>query len=83
LSKKYPEILVNSDLCTTPYECKKCIRICPQAVFQVRPAKMVKFQETDASEPGSFRIRVDYGDKCTVCNRCVDVCPNKAVQIVY
>lgn len=83
MAKNYPKISINYSLCTTPYDCKKCLLICPQAVFQVRPIKQIKFQETDKKEPGSFKLTDDYRDKCVVCNRCMEVCPNKALKIIY
>lgn len=72
---------INYEKCTTPFDCKKCLQICPQAVFQAMPVKQVKFQETDAKEPGAWRLVVGYGDKCTICDRCRKVCPVDALTI--
>ena len=74
---------IDYDKCTTPFAYKKCLQVCPQAVFHVVPLKQEKFKETDENEPGAFRLWVGYGDKCTVCNKCVEVCPVNALTITY
>ena len=79
----YQQIEIDHEKCTTPYACKKCIQICPQAVFGIITAKMEKFKETDENEPGAYKLRVGYGDKCTVCNECVEVCPEEALRVEY
>jgi NAD-dependent dihydropyrimidine dehydrogenase PreA subunit len=79
----YQHIQIDYEKCTTPYACKKCLQVCPQAVFAVAAVKTVKFKETDENEPGSFKLSVAFGDKCTVCNDCVEVCPVKALRVTY
>ncbi|MEW6274631.1 MAG: 4Fe-4S dicluster domain-containing protein [Bacillota bacterium] len=80
---KYPDILWDKEKCKTPFDCKRCLQICPQAVFSVRPVKQVKFKETDPKEPGSYFITPTYRDKCIICNRCIEVCPEKALKIIF
>jgi len=79
---KYPEIKIDHSKCLTPFDCKKCLRICPQAVFEVFPVKVERFKETDKKEPGSYRLQGFYRDKCTLCNKCVEICPVNAITIV-
>ena len=79
----YPRIEIDHEKCTTPYACKKCLQICPQAVFAILTVKNEKFKETDENEPGAFRLRVAYGDKCTVCDECVKICPVGALKVTY
>ena len=79
----YQHIEIDYDKCTTPYACKKCLQICPQAVFGVMAVKTEKFKETDQNEPGAFRLTVPFGDKCTVCNECVEICPVNALSVTY
>ncbi len=78
---KYPRIEIDHTKCTLPFDCKKCLRACPQAVFSVSNVKMVRLQETDKKEPGAYRLSAVYKDKCTGCNKCADVCPVTALKI--
>ena len=76
-------INIDHEKCTTPFACKKCLQICPQAVFLVFPVKQEKFKETDKNEPGSFLLKIGYGDKCSGCNQCIEVCPVNAINISF
>ena len=78
----YPEIKIDSSKCTTPFDCKKCLQVCPIAVFNVEAVKVVKFRETDKKEPGTFVLSAPHRDKCIVCNRCLEVCPVDALKII-
>ena len=79
----YQQIQIDHEKCTTPFACKKCLQICPQAVFSVSVVKMEKFKESDKNEPGTFRLGVAFGDKCIICDECVDVCPVGALKVSY
>ena len=76
-----PAIKIDQQRCLTPFACKRCIQICPTAVFGVFETKMVRMEETDKFEPGNYRLRVIYRDKCSGCNQCVDVCPEHALIV--
>ncbi|MFH1485458.1 MAG: 4Fe-4S dicluster domain-containing protein [Chloroflexota bacterium] len=76
-----PKIAIDLTKCTTPFDCKKCLQACPQAVFWVLPVKNVKFKETDAKEPGAWKLTVQYRAMCTACGKCVEVCPVDAIAI--
>jgi len=79
----YQRIEIDHEECPTPYACKKCLQVCPQAVFAVTTVKMEKFGETDKNEPGAYRLRAAFGDKCTVCNDCIEICPTGAIRISF
>ena len=78
---KVPTIEIDHSKCTTPFDCKKCLLICPQGVFNVNAVKVEKFKETDKKEPGAFRLDAFLLDKCTLCNKCIEVCPVDAIKI--
>lgn len=81
--KKYLKIEIDATKCTTPFDCKKCLIACPQAIFQVHPVKVEKFKETDKKEPGAYMLTTFYLDKCIVCEDCIKVCPVDAIKITY
>ncbi|MBN1614763.1 MAG: 4Fe-4S dicluster domain-containing protein [Deltaproteobacteria bacterium] len=81
--KKYPRIIIDYAKCPTPFDCKKCLVACPQAIFEVFPVKVEKFKETDKKEPGTYQLSTFYLDKCTACGDCVEVCPTGALSIDY
>ncbi len=37
-----PIISINRERCTTPFDCKRCLQVCPPAVFVVIATKMLK-----------------------------------------
>jgi len=76
-----PKIEIDESKCLTPFACKKCLQICPHAVFVVAPKIVLRFKETDPHESGSYRVFPVYRDKCVVCNDCVEVCPVSAIKI--
>jgi NADH-quinone oxidoreductase subunit I len=76
-----PIININRERCTTPFDCKRCLRVCPPAVFVVFATKMIKGVELDKKEPGNYAVSAMYRDKCTACMKCVDVCPVNAITM--
>lgn len=79
--RKFPHIYIDYSKCTTPFDCKLCLRKCPQSCFEVNPIYVQKFVETDKKVPGSFRLTPFYLDKCTMCMDCVEICPVKAITV--
>jgi len=77
----YPIIEIDYSKCVVPFDCKKCLQACPQAVFQVHPLKVERLKETDKKEPGTFKLFAPFRDKCSMCNDCVEVCPVDALRI--
>jgi ferredoxin len=78
---RFPIIKIDYKKCTTPFDCKKCLQECPQAVFFVMPIKEEKFKETDPKEPGAYMLVAPYRRKCIACDICIDVCPVDAITI--
>ncbi|MFH1002949.1 MAG: 4Fe-4S dicluster domain-containing protein [Chloroflexota bacterium] len=77
----FPIIEIDATRCQTPFHCKKCLRICPQAVFRVSENKIEKGRETDPQEPGAYHLEALFLDKCSGCGDCVAICPLGALKI--
>ncbi|MHB1421222.1 MAG: 4Fe-4S dicluster domain-containing protein [Bacillota bacterium] len=74
---------VDHEKCTVPLACKKCLLICPQAVFFVETVKYVKYEENDIKDPGAYKNIPRHRDKCTGCMECVKVCPKDAITVRF
>jgi NADH-quinone oxidoreductase subunit I len=74
-----PTILVDDDKCPDPLACRKCLLACPTRVLglgtNVAPKK---YRETP---PGNFIVRGVRFQVCTACMKCVEICPNGAIQV--
>ena len=83
IPRKFPKITVDQDKCTVPFLCKRCLQICPGAVLRVRRdrAREERLKEMDPRIPGNYRLEAHYRNKCTVCNKCIEVCPVDAIKI--
>ena len=80
--RKLPRITIDHEKCTVPFLCKKCLLACPEAVLAVRAAvKPVRLEETDPRIDNNYQVKSDYRNKCTMCNKCIDVCPVDAITI--
>jgi len=81
--RKFPKITIDHEKCTIPFQCKKCLQICPELVFRVqRDMKQEKrLEEMDPRIDGTYKLSVARRDKCTTCNLCIDVCPVGAISI--
>jgi len=73
-----PTIDIDPRKCHTPFKCKKCLQVCPQAVFMVVPTRVERFKETD---PEDYEVQAVFRDKCVVCMDCVEVCPTHALKV--
>ena len=83
LGRKFPNITIDPEKCTVPFLCKKCLQVCPTAVFHVArvEAREKRLEEMDPRIDGNYALTVTRRDKCTVCNQCIDVCPVDAIKI--
>ena len=83
IPRKLPKITIDQEQCTVPFLCKKCLQICPEAVFSVGRvmAKEERLKEMDPRIDGNYVLSAPYTDKCTVCNKCIEVCPVDAIKI--
>ncbi len=83
VGRKFAKITVDLQKCTVPFLCKKCLQICPTAVFRVGRvmAKEERLKEMDPRIDGNYALFASRRDKCTVCNKCLEVCPVDAIKI--
>jgi len=81
--RKFPIITIDHEKCTVPFLCKKCLQICPEAVFHVTRimAKEKRLEEMDPRIDGNYVLGIARREKCTGCNMCIDVCPVDAIKI--
>lgn len=81
--KKFPKIIIDHTKCTVPFLCKKCLQVCPEAIFSVMEAmgSQKRLKETDPRIDGNYVLGVSRRDRCTVCNKCIEVCPVDAIKI--
>ncbi len=78
---RYPAIHIDESRCTVPFDCKRCLQVCPQAVFAVEAVKVERGRETDPKEPGAYKLDTPYRDKCVMCHDCIEACPVSALTI--
>ena len=82
-TRKFPKITIDHEKCQVPFLCKKCLQVCPTAVFFVNRVvtKEERLKEMDPRIPGNYVLYAPRRDKCTVCNKCIEVCPVDAIKI--
>lgn len=83
LPLKFPKIDIDRSKCQVPFWCKKCLESCSQLVFWIECTRNERLKESDPREPGSYRLMTIRRDKCNLCNRCVEVCPEGAITITF
>ena len=66
-----------------PLGCKKCLQICPQAVFASRPQAPRDFSLPPAQrfEPDRWKVTTPWDDQCDGCGACIQICPYQAISI--
>ncbi|NWF95207.1 MAG: 4Fe-4S binding protein [Candidatus Thorarchaeota archaeon] len=68
-------ILVDHAICGDPRACKKCLQVCPSALFMMYSPDYV------SEDPTEWRVDVAFTDLCTRCGDCVTVCPKNAIHL--
>jgi NAD-dependent dihydropyrimidine dehydrogenase PreA subunit len=62
-----------------PRECGDCLRACEPAVFLLH--QTLGAVEADAFDPKIWRVTPMWASLCNRCGKCVDVCPQKAIEL--
>lgn len=83
MGQKPPKITIDLEKCTVPFLCKKCLQICPNAVFHTTRVmqKEERLKEMDPRVDGNYTVFASRRDKCILCDKCLDVCPVDAIKI--
>lgn len=79
-TRTLPKIEVDQDECISPLNCGECLRVCPAVVFLSAPKFNEKFRECSYDD---FTVIVHNRPACTVCMKCVEVCPVDCIRIEY
>jgi ferredoxin len=64
-----------------PRACGECLRACTPAVFLLH--QTVGAQEADPCDPQIWRITPLWLSLCTRCMKCVEVCPEKLINVSW
>jgi len=70
-------ILIDETRCINPDLCRQCMRSCSPKVFAIAP----RLEASLTTEARPAIIWVSNPDRCTLCRRCVDACPGRAIRI--
>jgi len=83
IPRKLLKITIDHEKCTVPFICKKCLEVCPEAVFRLRNvvSKIERLKELDPRTDGNYVVEGYYRNKCTLCDKCLEVCPVDAIKI--
>ena len=62
-----------------PRECGKCLRACDPAIFLLH--QTIGVEEENPYDPQIWRITPLWISLCAGCMKCVDICPEKAINV--
>lgn len=72
------DVIINKKKCTVPAKCRKCLAICPQAVFKLHVGRVEKYKIVADED---WRLDAWYWPSCSGCMECVKICPLKAIKV--
>ncbi|MHA1197869.1 MAG: 4Fe-4S dicluster domain-containing protein [Candidatus Heimdallarchaeaceae archaeon] len=64
-----------------PRECTECLRACDPAIFLMH--EDLSKEEENRYDPQNWMITAVWLSKCTRCLRCVEICPEKAIDVTW
>jgi len=62
-----------------PRDCAKCLKVCDPCVLLRH--EDLKFKEDNIYDPQHWKITAIWPSLCTLCFKCVEVCPEDAITI--
>lgn len=72
------KIKIKQKLCRGPLVCEiRCVKSCPYNLL----AYTQKQIPTSGEEPKEFKIIAAFPILCNNCRRCVEICPDKAIEV--
>ena len=82
------EISIDEERCRfsmyDPLGCKKCLQVCPEAVFASVPVEEKRdfsLPKEQLFDPVLWMLVIGWPDYCTACRACIESCPYQAISI--
>jgi ferredoxin len=75
MRKKKIKISIDYSKCISPEKCRICLNLCQPAIFNLT------FIDKDYHNPKKWKIIPVFPQLCTICNFCINKCPEKAISI--
>ena len=72
---KKPKIKIDYNKCKKPEDCRKCLNVCPTAVFNLY------FTDKDHHDPKNWKVDAVFPQLCTNCQACIEICSQNAITI--
>jgi len=72
------KVKIDYNKCSDPLSCKACIRACPYGVLCIAP---IKDPKDPGKKPVGYKIVPLYEPLCNSCGKCVEVCPQNAINV--
>ena len=66
-----------------PRDCSKCLGVCDTAVFLRHQDMKLEKQEKNPQDPQLWKITPVWPSVCTRCMKCVEICPEKAINVSW
>ncbi|MFW9933091.1 MAG: 4Fe-4S dicluster domain-containing protein [Candidatus Thorarchaeota archaeon] len=63
---------------TDPRDCRKCLFVCDPAVFLMHPTLE---KHPDPHNPDKWVVDAIWLSKCTGCMKCINACPEQAIEV--
>lgn len=72
------KVRIDNTKCKNPDKCMRCVQICSAKVFVLTP-----IIEGKSAYENYVEIKVLFKDMCNGCMKCVELCPEKCINIEF